>query len=226
MVTFGGYAERVAGPPRAQAPHPRALPQAARRAPAAGVRSHRAERRSPRSRCAPGTPVSGPRRRRCGRTATALLRTILATAVSDGLIGANPCHIRGAGTTKRAITIRPLTVPELAKLTEAMPEQYQAMILLASWCAMRFGELTELRRRDVDIDMDAGRGVIRVERAVVRTAGGFVVGPPKSDAGRRRRGDPAAPPGGRPGASGRHVGPTTTPCCSPPTTVDTWPSPR
>ena len=27
-----------------------------------------------------------------------------------------------------------------------MPGQYRAMILLASWCALRFGELTELRR--------------------------------------------------------------------------------
>jgi integrase len=115
-----------------------------------------------------------------------LLRTVLATALTDGLIAANPAHIKGAGTTKRAITIRPLTVPELAKLTEAMPDRYQAMILLASWCALRFGELTELRRRDVDIDMDAGRGVIHVERGVVRTADGFAVGPPKSDAGRRR----------------------------------------
>ena len=41
------------------------------------------------------------------------------------------------------------------------------------------------RRVDVDIDMDAGRRVIRVERAVVRAGGGFVVCPPKSDAGRR-----------------------------------------
>ena len=36
------------------------------------------------------------------------------------------------------------------------------------------------RRVDVDIDMDAGRRVIRVERAVVRAAGGFVVGPPRA----------------------------------------------
>ncbi len=72
-----------------------------------------------------------------------LLRTILATSVSDGLLSANPCHIRGAGNTKRAISIRPVTVPELVKLTHAMPAQYQAMVLLASWCALRFGELTE-----------------------------------------------------------------------------------
>ena len=30
------------------------------------------------------------------------------------------------------------------------------MILFASWCALRFGELTELRRRDVDIDTTTG----------------------------------------------------------------------
>ena len=77
-------------------------------------------------------------------------------------------------------------MPELAKLTEAMPQRYQAMVLLASWCALRFGELTALRRRDVDIDMDAGRGVIHVERGVVRTADGFVVGAPKSEAGTSR----------------------------------------
>lgn len=132
-----------------------------------------------------------------GRTPTqrahcySLLRAIMSTALTDGLIAANPCHIKGAGTTKRAITICPLTLPELAKLTAAMPTQYQAMVTLAAWCAMRFGELTELRRRDVDIDIEAGRGVIHVERGVVRVGGSFVVGPPKSDAGRR---DVAIPP--------------------------------
>jgi len=61
-----------------------------------------------------------------------LLRTILATALSDGLIAANPAHIKGAGTTKRAISIRPVTLPELAKFIETMPERYQALILLTS----------------------------------------------------------------------------------------------
>ena len=72
-----------------------------------------------------------------------------------------------------------------------MPERYQAMILLASWCAMRFGELTELRRRDVDLDADKRIGVIRIERAVVRVGDGFAVTTPKSDAGTR---DVAVPP--------------------------------
>ena len=62
------------------------------------------------------------------------------------------------------------------------------------------------RRVDVDIDMDAGRRVIRVERAVVRAGGGFVVGPPKSDAGRRTVAIPPHLVGGSPGASGRPCG--------------------
>ena len=77
-----------------------------------------------------------------------LLRTILGTAASDGKLAANPCNVKGAGNTKRV---------------EKM---------LAAWCAMRFGELTELRRRDLVLDPDQGKGVIRIERAVVRTDGG------------------------------------------------------
>ena len=110
-----------------------------------------------------------------------LLRTILGTAVTDSKLAANPCVIRGAGSAKRAITIRPASLDELAKLTDAMPAPYQAMVLLASWCAMRYGELTELRRADVDID----DGVIRVRRGVVRTEDGFKVGDPKSVSGSR-----------------------------------------
>jgi integrase len=116
-----------------------------------------------------------------------LLRTIMATAASDGKIKINPCVIRGAGTTKRAKSIRPASLAELETLTTAMPENQRAMILLAAWCALRFGELTELRRRDVDLSAE----VVRIERAVVRTEDGFEVGEPKSEAGTR---DVSIPP--------------------------------
>jgi integrase len=116
-----------------------------------------------------------------------LLRSILATAVHDELISANPCHIRGAGNSKRVHKIITLDLAELAELVAAMPERLQPMTLLAAWCGLRFGELTELRRKDVDL----ARGVIHVRRAVTRVAGDFVVGTPKSDAGVR---DVAVPP--------------------------------
>ena len=120
-----------------------------------------------------------------------LLRTILGTAVSDGRIAVNPCVIRGAGTTKRVHKIRPATLPEIEKIAAEMPEPYQSMILIAGWCALRFGELTELRRGDVVLDPEGQRGHIRVQRAVVRAEGGYKITTPKSDAGRR---DVAIPP--------------------------------
>ena len=116
-----------------------------------------------------------------------LMRTILGEAVHDQLIPANPCHIRGAGNSKRVHKIKPASLPELETLVAAMPERYRLMVLLAAWCGLRFGELTELRRHDIDLNA----GLIRVRRGVTRVDGGFVVGTPKSDAGTR---DVAIPP--------------------------------
>lgn len=117
----------------------------------------------------------------------ALLKAILQTALHDEEITANPCHIRGAGNAKRQVKIKPATLDELETIVTAMPEQYRLMVLLTAWCAMRFGEVTELRRKDVDL----AAGVIRVRRAVTRVGGEFVIGTPKSDAGVR---DVSIPP--------------------------------
>ena len=72
-------------------------------------------------------------------------------------------------------------------MTKALPPRYRLMLLLAAWCAMRYGELTELRRKDIDLT----NGVVRIRRAVVRVDGEFIVGTPKTDAGTR---DVAIPP--------------------------------
>jgi integrase len=114
--------------------------------------------------------------------AYSLLRAIMQTALADDLIDSNPCRITGASTSRRVHKIRPATLDELEIITKAMPEAYQAFILLAAWLAMRYGELTELRRKDVDLVDE----VVRVRRAVIRTtADDFKVTTPKSDAGTR-----------------------------------------
>lgn len=122
----------------------------------------------------------------------ALLRTVYATAAADELIDANPCRVRGATVAKRQRIIRPATVAELDAIAEAMPERYRALLHLSAWCALRFGEATELRRRDVLLDEDAGEGVVMVSRAVTWSNSHTpVVGTPKSEAGVR---DVAIPP--------------------------------
>jgi integrase len=129
------------------------------------------------ARLAPGRPT---RRAHC----YSLLRTILATAADDDLIGANPCTIRGAGKSRRAREPRPASLAELELIVKALPERYRAMALLACWCSLRFGELAELRRSDIDL----AAGVIHVSRGVVRprsAASRRAVKAPKSEAGRR-----------------------------------------
>jgi integrase len=119
--------------------------------------------------------------------AYSLLRTILGSAVTEDLIPANPCHIRGAGNAKRVHQIKPASLAELEKIIAELPDRYGLMVLLASWCALRFGELTELRRNDIDLK----NGKIMVRRAVVFLHGKAIVGEPKSSAGTR---DVAIPP--------------------------------
>lgn len=113
--------------------------------------------------------------------AYALLRTILRTAVEDELIGANPAQIRGAGRTDRVREIIVPTVEQVAALAAAVPERFTAMILLAAWCGLRYGEASALQRGDVDIKA----GVVKVRRGQTRAAGATHVGAPKSAAGVR-----------------------------------------
>jgi integrase len=115
----------------------------------------------------------------------ALLRAILQTAYQDDLIAANPCRIRGAGQAKRSTKTVIPTVEQVQALAQGMPSaKYKTMVLVAAWCGLRFGELTELRREDVLFDGETPV-VIAVRRAVVRVEGRFEVGTPKSDAGVR-----------------------------------------
>jgi integrase len=120
--------------------------------------------------------------------AYSLLRTIMSTAVVEQLITSNPCVIRGGGTSKTVHKSRPATLEELAIIAEHVPDRLRLAVLIAAWCGLRFGEIFELRRGDIDL----GELVIRVRRAVARVPGEPpIVGGPKSAAGVR---DVSIPP--------------------------------
>lgn len=112
--------------------------------------------------------------------AYALLRGILTTAAKkDPRI--QPPAIAGASKAKTKHKVEPATLAELSTIVENMPERHRLAILLMSWCALRFGEVTELRRQDLDLK----RGKLRIRRAVVLVEGERLVSTPKSAAGVR-----------------------------------------
>lgn len=116
-----------------------------------------------------------PKASRLNKHAYALLKTIFATAVHDELLDRNPCRERMRKPVRNIGELA--TLDELALLVAAMPERLRLMIELAAWCALRFGEVAELRRGDVDLK----NGVIRVSRAVQWVDGKKVVAAPKAD---------------------------------------------
>ena len=111
-----------------------------------------------------------------------LLKAIMNTAADDGLIRRNPCRIKGAGLDKspeRSV----LTLRQVDALSAAVGSRYRALILVAVFGSLRWGELAALRRCDIDLRSCA----IQVHRSLTeQPGGGYFYGPPKSDAGRRR----------------------------------------
>jgi len=116
-----------------------------------------------------------------------LLKAILNTATDDGLLRRNPCRIQGAGldrSPERSV----LTLRQVATLADAIGPRYRALILVAVFGSLRWGELAALRRCDLDLRART----IRIERSLTElSGGGYLYGPPKSEAGKRRVAFPA-----------------------------------
>ncbi|MER6813784.1 site-specific integrase [Spirillospora sp. NPDC000708] len=110
-----------------------------------------------------------------------LLRAVLMTATDDLIIARNPCRIRGAGEEKP--DERPvLTVAQVFKLAEMVPDHLRALVLLATFASLRWGEVAALRRMDLDLN---ARTVTVRQAQVELDTGELIIGPPKSRAGLR-----------------------------------------
>lgn len=110
-----------------------------------------------------------------------LLRAICNTAVADELIVRSPCRVEGAGTEQAKE--RPIaTLAEVEMMVKAMPARFQALVLLATWCQLRKGELCALRRRDIDLT----RATLTVAQSLQQLRNGqLIIKDPKTAAGRR-----------------------------------------
>lgn len=111
-----------------------------------------------------------------------LMRAILNTAVNeDEILRKNPCRIKGAG--KEESEERPVVpLPVVFDIADRVPARYRALVLLATFANLRWGELAGLRRKDLDLDA----GTVKVTASLAELdAGGLVDDTPKSAAGRR-----------------------------------------
>jgi integrase len=109
-----------------------------------------------------------------------LLARILDTAVAAGLLVRNPCSVKGA-VTERAPEMRVATVAQVAALAQAIDPRFRALVLVAAYAGLRWGELVGLRVKRVD----QLHGRITVAEQVTEIDGHFTWGPPKTEAGRR-----------------------------------------
>ncbi|MER6202844.1 hypothetical protein ABT234_36420 [Streptomyces sp. NPDC001586] len=101
--------------------------------------------------------------------------------MSDELIRRNPCQVKGASSVRTPE--RPTaTVEEVYALAEAIQPRYRALVLMAGFLGLRWGELIGLHRRDVDLE----HRTVRVRRAVAELSNGQrEIKAPKSAAGKR-----------------------------------------
>lgn len=112
----------------------------------------------------------------------ALFKMIMAAAVEDGIITRNPCPramiVKGQSSARQPYA---LTMEQLARLADEVPEYMRTLVLTAGLCALRSGEVRELRRRDLHLD----EGYLDVERGVTGNGANVEIGPPKTAAGIR-----------------------------------------
>nr|WP_220449727.1 N-terminal phage integrase SAM-like domain-containing protein [Nonomuraea longispora] len=85
-----------------------------------------------------------------------LLRAVLMTAADDQIIPRNPCRIRGAGEEQPEE--RPvLTMAKVFELADLMPVRLRALVLIATFASLRWGEVAALRRMDLDLAAPHGQ---------------------------------------------------------------------
>jgi integrase len=110
-----------------------------------------------------------------------LLRTIMGTAVEDGLIARNPCGIKGAGMERPPE--RPVaTIEQVYALADAIEPRFRSLVLMATFTGLRLGELIGLRRRNLDLLHASVRVVEQIQEL---SDGTRHTAPPKTDAGIR-----------------------------------------
>lgn len=136
------------------------------------------------------------------RHAFFVVRMVLAQAVADGRLAANPCdHVRlpsersAMGGTPGVVDdpAQFLTAAQVSALVNAAPWPYNVMIHVAAWSGLRAAELAGLQVGDVELPAKSLNpnatpkpGLLRVDRTVMVIDGVLSYDTPKTKGSRRR----------------------------------------
>jgi integrase len=115
-----------------------------------------------------------------------LLARTMRVAVDDGLIAKSPCKLKGA-SAERSPEMKHASVEEVHRIVECINPSYRALVLVAAFGGLRFGEATGLRRRNVDLL----HGKIAVVEQMSEVNGHLAPAAPKTEAGNRKIALPA-----------------------------------
>jgi len=134
-----------------------------------------------------------------GHCYRAVFKSVINTAVLDGLLGVNPCY-RIEQPEPHPQRFDPLTPRQVTAIARQAPARYRALILVAAACGTRFGEsaglgrshvLVEPRLLAVDRQLDRHNSSPSPARtracphAAYEACCGATFAPPKSAAGER-----------------------------------------
>lgn len=109
-----------------------------------------------------------------------VLRMVIDTAVDAGLILRSPCRVRGAAT-ERLPEMQAATPEQVALLASLVEPRWQALILMAAYSGLRWGELGGLRQKHVD----PLHKKVRVAEQLLEINGQLSFAAPKTAAGVR-----------------------------------------
>ncbi|AXH46778.1 integrase [Mycobacterium phage Acolyte] len=110
------------------------------------------------------------------RHAYNILRAVMNTALEDRIVTENPCRIEQKAAAER--DVEALTPEELNTVAAEVHEHYRVAVYILAWTSLRFGELIELRRKDIDDDGEVMS--FRVRRGAARVGQKVVVGNTKT----------------------------------------------
>jgi integrase len=114
------------------------------------------------------------------RKAFNALSQIMRAAISDRRIVFNPCQDVPL-PAERHSEQRYLSATDVEVLADSIEPRFRALVLLAAYGGLRFGELAGLRRSRVD----SLRSRVAVAETLIEANGQLVIGPPKTKRSRR-----------------------------------------